>query len=208
VRTQKQAGCCGPIILLVLLALVLLAIVFVAPQVPPNKPIPQWYQTIYKLLHDGKPAQQTGAVHRTASAKTSQLSSPAGSCFDLARVAAAQVGIDPTLYARQINQESGCQSALCSPADACGAAQLMPEMAASLGVDPTNVQQSLQAGAHLMAGYLKMYSGSWPLALACYNAGSGRVKEVLADYGASWYAYIPLETQQYITAILGNGGQA
>ncbi len=120
----------------------------------------------------------------------------------------AQAGIDPTLYARQINQESGCQSAICSPAGACGAAQLMPEMAASLGVDPMNVQQSLQAGAHLMAGYLKMYGGSWPLALACYNAGSGRVKEALAVYGASWYAHMPAETQQYITAILGNGGQA
>jgi len=207
VKTQKQAGCCGPIVLLVLLALVVLGIVFVAPQVPPNKPVPQWYQTIYKLLHDGKPAQQTGAVHRTVSAKTSQLSSPAGSCFDLARVAAVQNGIDPTLYARQINEESGCTN-VTSSAGARGVAQLMPEMAMSLGVDADNMWQSLQAGAHLMAGYLKIYSGSWPLALACYNAGSGAVRQALANYGASWYAYMPAETQRYITAILGNGGQA
>ena len=206
-RTQKQAGCCGPIVLLVLLALVLLALVFVAPQVPPNKPIPQWYQTIYKLLHDGKPAQQIGAVRRTVSAKTSQLSSPAGSCFDLARVAALQNGIDPTLYARQINEESGCTN-VTSPAGARGVAQLMPEMAMSLGVDAGNMWQSLQAGAHLMAGYLKIYSGSWPLALACYNAGSGAVRQALASYGANWYAHMPAETQRYITAILGNGGQA
>jgi soluble lytic murein transglycosylase-like protein len=54
-----------------------------------------------------------------------------------------------------------------------------------------------------MAGYLKMYSGSWALALACYNAGSGRVKQTLAAYGANWLEHMPLETQQYITAILG-----
>ena len=207
---QKSGGCCGPLVLLVLIVLVVLALVFVAPQTPTGKPAPQWYQTIEKILHINNPAQSTsnGKAAQQASTKSSPLSAPSGSCFDLARAAAAQAGIDPTLYTRQINQESGCQSALCSPAGACGAAQLMPEMAASLGVDPMNVQQSLQAGAHLMAGYLKIYGGSWPLALACYNAGSGRVKEALADYGASWYVHMPAETQQYITAILGNGGQA
>gem|GEM_PF-1546054 len=207
---QKNGGCCGPLVLLALIVLVVLALVFVAPQTPTGKPVPQWHQNIEKILHVGNPAQSNsnGRSVQRASAKPSHLSAPSGSCFDLARAAAAQAGIDSTLYARQINQESGCQSALCSPAGACGAAQLMPEMAASLGVDPMNEQQSLQAGAHLMAGYLKMYGGSWPLALACYNAGSGRVKEALAVYGASWYAHMPAETQQYITAILGNGGQA
>ena len=83
----------------------------------------------------------------------------------------------------------------------------MPEMATSLGVNPMNVSQSLSAGAHLMAGYLKMYSGSWSLALACYNAGTGAVKTALS-YGASWYAHLPLETQNYITSILGMGVQS
>jgi soluble lytic murein transglycosylase-like protein len=187
------------------IVLVVLALVFVAPQTPTDKPVPQWYQTIEKILHVGNPAQSNlnGRSVQRASTKPSHLSAPSGSCFDLARAAAAQAGIDPTLYVRQINQESGCQSALCSSAGACGAAQLMPEMAMSLGVDPMNVQQSLQAGAHLMAGYLKIYNGSWALALACYNAGTSRVKQVLTDYGSDWYAHLPLETQHYITAILG-----
>jgi soluble lytic murein transglycosylase-like protein len=204
-KIGHRGGCCGPLVLVIVIVLVVLALVFVAPQTPTDKPIPQWYQNIEKILHGGKPVQSNSnstPAHQ-ASVKTSQLSSPSGSCFDTARAAAVQVGIDPTLYARQINQESGCQASICSSAGACGAAQLMPEMAASLGVDRMNVQQSLMAGAHLMAAYLKMYHGSWALALACYNAGTARVKQALAAYGANWYAHLPLETQRYITAILG-----
>jgi len=203
---DRRGGCCGPLILVALFVLVVLGLVFVAPQTPTGKPAPQWYQTIENLLHQS--GQQVQHTIGKQTGKTPQLASPSGPCFDLARAAAVQAGIDPTLYARQINQESGCQAIACSSADACGVAQLMPEMAAGLGVDPNNMQQSLQAGAHLMAGYLRIYNGSWPLALACYNAGSGRVKEVLTDYGADWYAHLPAETQRYITAILGNGGQA
>jgi soluble lytic murein transglycosylase-like protein len=202
-------GCCGPLVLLILLVLVVFAIVFVAPQTPTDRPAPFWYQNIEKFLHGGKPAQSNSngkAAQRAMG--TSQQSALSGSCFAMVRAAAVQAGIDPALYARQIKQESGCQSRICSTAGACGAAQLMPEMAASLGVDPMNVQQSLQAGAHLMAGYLKMHGGSWALALACYNAGTGRVRQALADYGAGWYAHLPLETQHYITAILGNEGRA
>jgi soluble lytic murein transglycosylase-like protein len=211
---QKNGGCCGPLVLLILVVVVLFSVVFVAPQTPTDKPAPHWYQVIENVVsHSGQQVQHifdtvTSKRAQRGSVKTSHLASPSGSCFDLARAAATQAGIDPTLYARQINQESGCQVIPCSSAGACGVAQLMPEMAASLGVDPTNMQQSLQAGAHLMAGYLKMYNGSWALALACYNAGSGRVKEALTDYGANWYASMPAETQHYITAILGNEAQA
>lgn len=127
-----------------------------------------------------------------------------GSCFDQARYEAVQVGISPDLYVRQINQESGCQADICSSAGACGVAQLMPATAAGLGVDPMNMQQSLWAGAHLMAGYLRTYGGDWAKALACYNAGSGATAYAIATYGASWYEYMPLETQNYILAILGH----
>ncbi|MDQ2887762.1 MAG: transglycosylase SLT domain-containing protein [Chloroflexota bacterium] len=203
-RTQKSGGCCGPLVLLALTIIVLFLVVFAAPQIPANKPAPQWYQTIYKLVHDGTPIVKQSGVTHSSSASVSHLASPSGSCFDLARVAAVQAGIDPMLYARQINEESGCTN-VTSPAGARGVAQLMPEMAMSLGVDASNMWQSLQAGAHLMAGYLKMHGGSWALALACYNAGSGAVSQALANYGADWYAHIPAETQRYITAILGSG---
>ena len=75
-------------------------------------------------------------------------------------------------------------------AGACGVAQLMPEMATSLGVNRFNVSQSLSAGAHLMAGYLKAHNGSWAVALACYNAGTGAVQTALS-YGSDWIAHLP-----------------
>jgi hypothetical protein len=115
---QKNGGCCGPLVLLILVVVVLFSIVFVAPQTPTGKPVPQWYQIIENVV--GQSGQQvqhtfdtmTGKRAVRASAKTSYPSAPSGSCFDLARAAAVQAGIDPTLYVRQINQESGCQSAL------------------------------------------------------------------------------------------------
>ena len=131
-------------------------------------------------------------------------SSFSGSCFDLARSEAMQEGINPDLYVRQINQESGCQPDICSPAGACGVAQLMPQTAAGLGVSPWDMQASLWAGAHLMAGYLHTYDGDWAKALSCYNAGSGATAYVISTYGSSWYAYLPQETQHYILAILGH----
>jgi soluble lytic murein transglycosylase-like protein len=131
-----------------------------------------------------------------------QSQSTSGACFDMARTSAIQAGIDANLYARQIDQESGCTN-VTSSAGAQGVAQLMPATARGLGVNPMDMQQSLQAGAHLMSGYLNMYSGDWSLALACYNAGSGETAYVVRTYGAGWFAHLPAETQHYVTAVLG-----
>jgi hypothetical protein len=147
---KKPNGCASTGCLALLVVIAFLGLVIVAPMVERYKtplPLPQWFQQLQHLL-PGASQSSSGSkstTHSTphSSTRTMSLSAPSGSCFNLARAAAAQAGIDPTLYARQINQESGCQSTLCSPAGACGAAQLMPEMAASLGVDLTNVQQSL-----------------------------------------------------------------
>ena len=198
---QKRGGCgCVP----VLIVAMVLVIVFVAPQVQRYKTLPKQPDLIQQLQHLLPGSSQSSTTKQHSSVK---LPAPSGSCFDLARTAAIQNGIDPTLYARQINQESGCQSSICSPAGACGVAQLMPEMATYLHVNPFNVSQSLSAGAHLMASYLKAHNGSWAVALACYNAGSGATATALT-YGADWIAHLPAETQNYIASILGNGGQA
>jgi soluble lytic murein transglycosylase-like protein len=202
---KKKSGC-GSIVFSILgIAVMVWVIINFSPK------------DVHSLSHNQSSTQQnliqqiqqffTHTSAPTTKQHSVKLPTPSGSCFDLARTAAIQNGIDPTLYARQINQESGCQSSVCSSAGACGVAQLMPEMARSLGVNPMNVSQSLSAGAHLMAGYLKAHNGSWSVALACYNAGSGAVQTALS-YGASWLAHLPLETQNYIASILGNGGQA
>jgi hypothetical protein len=201
-QKKKKSGCLKNFILLVFVLIMAVAVVFAGSAHTSTThiaaPSQNWVQQLQQYLNSHNPT--TSKQHAT-------LTSPSGPCFDQARAAAKAVGIDPLLYARQINQESGCQGRICSLAGACGAAQLMPEMAKSLGVNPMNVAQSLQAGAHLMAGYLKLYHGNWALALACYNAGTGTVKAVLS-YGTAWYTHLPFETQHYIASILGQGGQA
>lgn len=112
----------------------------------------------------------------------------------LARKDAADVSIDPALFERQIEQESGFDPAARSSAGAVGIAQIVPAMHPT--VDPTDPIASLRYAAALMASYLDRYQGDYALALAAYNAGPGAV----AEYGGvAPYA----ETRNYISSILG-----
>lgn len=112
---------------------------------------------------------------------------------------ARAAGVDPDIFVRQIDMESGFNPRALSPAGAIGIAQFMPATAAGLGIDPWDPWQSLRGAARLMRSYLDRYAWSYELALAAYNAGPGAV----AKYGG-----VPPypETQKYIRAILGSGG--
>lgn len=110
-----------------------------------------------------------------------------------ARRTAQRYGLDPDVFVRQIQQESGGRDVR-SPAGAQGPAQFMPGTARSVGLTPTTVHQlgpSLNAAAKLMKGYVDRY-GSYRDALVAYNAGPGRVGGAL-----------PAETQNYLKTILG-----
>lgn len=121
----------------------------------------------------------------------------------LARQDAREVGISPDLFVRQISVESGFDPQSRSPAGAEGIAQLMPETAASLGVDPWNPTAALLAAARLMAHYVNTYDGDYAKALAAYNAGTGAVHNAIHECGnARWAHCLPLETQHYIQVIL------
>lgn len=108
-----------------------------------------------------------------------------------ARRAAARYGLDPNVFVRQINQESGFNPSARSPKGATGIAQIMPDTAKGWGVDPTDPIASLNAAAKNMAKYVKEY-GSYRNALVAYNAGPGYVGKAL-----------PAETVNYIKTILG-----
>lgn len=114
-----------------------------------------------------------------------------------ARAAAKRHGIDPDLFERQINAESGFQTNVCSGKGACGVAQFMPQTAAGLGINPSDPVQSLNGAAKLMAGYVKKY-GSYENALRAYNAGPGAIK---ASHG---YA----ETNAYVEKIMRGSNPA
>lgn len=118
-----------------------------------------------------------------------------GPYLTLARDAARKHQIPEDLFLRLVQQESGWNAGAVSRVGALGLAQLMPDTARQLRVDPKDPRQNLEGGAR----YLRMQYdafGDWRLALAAYNAGPGAVAK---------YRGIPpfAETRHYVKAILG-----
>jgi soluble lytic murein transglycosylase-like protein len=76
--------------------------------------------------------------------------------------------------------------------------QLMPSTAASLGVNPFNPSQAVNAAAQLLSNYHEQF-GSWSLALAAYNAGPAAVQA---------YSGVPpyTQTQNYVQTVLSRAG--
>jgi soluble lytic murein transglycosylase-like protein len=108
----------------------------------------------------------------------------------LARAAAAQAHIDPELFVRQINQESGFDPTRYNrTSGATGIAQIIPRW--HPGVNPWDVGAALQYAANLMRTHLDRY-GNYADALAAYNAGPN----------GNW---ANSETTAYVAAILGTG---
>ncbi|MBM4409984.1 MAG: hypothetical protein FJ037_01420 [Chloroflexi bacterium] len=112
-----------------------------------------------------------------------------------------------TIFERQIQQESGFAPDVVfglrkSSAGAEGIAQLMPQYYPN--VDRTDPRSSLLAGARSMDHYLGAWGGEVRKALASYNAGLGKVQQLVAAHGERWESALPLETRQYLSAIVGD----
>lgn len=119
-----------------------------------------------------------------------------GALLDVAKAAARRHGVPEELFARLVQQESGWNPNAQSNKGAYGLAQLMPATARYLGVNPRDPQQNLEGGARYLREQYDTF-GSWPLALAAYNAGPGAVKR---------YGGIPpfRETRNYVRVIWGS----
>jgi soluble lytic murein transglycosylase-like protein len=119
-----------------------------------------------------------------------------GPYLQVARDAARRYGVPEDLFLRLVQQESGWNSGAVSPKGALGLAQLMPETAARLGVDPADPEENLDGGARYLRQQYDTF-GTWQLALAAYNAGPGAVQQ---------YSGIPpfAETQNYVLVIWGS----
>jgi soluble lytic murein transglycosylase-like protein len=115
--------------------------------------------------------------------------------------AATKYGIDPSLLAAVVKQESNFNPRAQSGVGAKGLTQLMDATAHGLGVtDSFDPKQSLDGGAKFLSGLLKQFHGDESLALAAYNAGPGAVQK---------YGGIPpyQETQRYVPKVLGYAAQ-
>lgn len=119
-----------------------------------------------------------------------------GPYLAMAQAAAGRHGVPADLYLRLVQQESGWNPNALSHKGARGLAQLMPQTASRLGVDPADPAQNLEGGARYLRQQYDRF-GSWRLALAAYNAGPEAVER---HDGVPPYA----ETQGYVRAILGS----
>lgn len=106
--------------------------------------------------------------------------------------------------------ESSFDPRALSPVGAAGLYQLMPATAQSLGLKltPQDERLSGEKNARAAAGYLRQLYPKfrdWRLTLASYNAGPGRVGELLKQRGARTFdqiaPYLPAETQMYVPRI-------
>lgn len=118
-----------------------------------------------------------------------------GQYVSLARDAARKNNVPEDLFLRLIQQESNWKPKARSHKGAIGLAQLMPFTAKDLGVNPHDPAQNLEGGARYLSTQYKTF-GSWPLALAAYNAGPGAVRK---------YGGVPpfRETKNYVKKIWG-----
>jgi soluble lytic murein transglycosylase-like protein len=101
--------------------------------------------------------------------------------------AARRSGVPPWLLAGLVRQESAWNPGAHSPAGALGLTQLLPDTARELAKrlpgfsassDLFDPARNLALGAALLARSRRGYDDSWTAALAKYNAGEKRVREV------------------------------
>lgn len=134
----------------------------------------------------------------------------AAELLPIVREAFAAEGV-PADLAWLAEAESTFNPAARSPSGARGLYQFVPTTAKSLGLstwlpdERTDPAKSARAAARYLRTLHGKF-GDWPLALAAYNAGEGRVRRLLAAKKANSFAAIapnlPSETRMYVPKVL------
>jgi membrane-bound lytic murein transglycosylase D len=150
-----------------------------------------YYDLWYRRLHDRPPPSDSNEI------------------MGVLRSAFAAEGVPPEL-AWLAEVESSLNPNAHNPSGARGLFQLKTATAQGLGLstfmpdERTNPDRSAHAAARLLRK-LKAQFGSWPLAIAAYNAGPGRVAQAQAAGRGRGFADIasslPAGTQMYVPEV-------
>jgi soluble lytic murein transglycosylase-like protein len=142
----------------------------------------------------------------SSSTKNSGRSLQAAELDPLIQDASRRNNVQPSLVRAVIDAESSYNSQAVSHAGAKGLMQLMDATGKSVGVnDPFDPSQNIQGGTKYLSNLLKKYDGNQGVALAAYNAGSGRIDRlgITDDHDlAAKLDQLPQETQKYVTKVL------
>ena len=140
------------------------------------------------------PVEKAKAADKVYSANAS-LPLADESLSSLINNAAKKYQVDPKLVSAVAEVESGGRQEATSAAGAVGVMQLMPDTAASLGVNPYDKLENVEGGAKYLKEMLDLFGGDVKKAVAAYNAGPAAVK----NYGG-----VPpyKETQNYVNKVL------
>lgn len=183
------------------------------PQVPPPKPTPAPAPTpVPGPARPERPKSSGVPFYELWRARLADRRAPerAETLLPAVKAAFAREGV-PVALAWLAEVESGFNPRARNPSGALGLFQLMPGTARALGLSllPFDQRTDPGASARAAASYLrKLHArfGDWPLALAAYNAGEGRVARTLEAEGAKDFAGIvgklPSETRLYVPKVL------
>lgn len=132
------------------------------------------------------------------------------------------VNVEWALVHAIIRQESVFDTQAQSPVGARGLMQLMPatarEVAGKLGIAhntswlTTNPRHNITLGSSYLGRMIQRYDGAYPMAIAAYNAGPGRVDKWIKIFGdprkgeidwVDWIELIPIyETRNYVQRVM------
>ena len=107
---------------------------------------------------------------------------------------AKRYGVDPELFVRLVERESGFDPNAKGAAGEVGLTQIMLETGIEPGMGVTPIQDrsdptdNLRFGAEYLGGLIKRYDGNVSSALMAYNGGLGNVDKGKVSKGAKKYA--------------------
>jgi len=146
------------------------------------------------------------------------------SAYPMLPAAPRLADVEPALVLALVRQESEFYPMARSSAGALGLMQLMPATARRVATaqkvnyEPSLLTQDPAYNLHLgtahLADLLVTFRGSYVLALAAYNAGEGRARQWIRQYGdprvatidiVDWIEQIPIEeTRNYVQRVMEN----
>jgi len=141
-------------------------------------------------------APQSGVYGSASNTATGAAAAPVRKWKKYIDQASSDHGVDSSLIAAVIAQESGGNPKAVSPKGAKGLMQLMDSTAGAMGVQSSfSPEDNVQGGTRYLRSLLDKFGGNEQLALASYNAGPSAVER---------YGTVPpyAETRQYVDSVL------